>query len=259
MADIDSKACRVCGVAKRFDEYHAKPSNKDGRSSVCKSCHNTSSNERYHRTKALHPQVPERKCAHCGAQFLAPITSPPTNTKHCSDECRFWSKVDKSGGDESCWEFIGAKANFGYGSFRFLGKADRGHRVAWQLKEGAIPNGLFVCHSCDNPPCCNPAHLFLGTARDNVADMRAKGRSVISPEGRERISASKRGRPIPPHVRAAQKLALTGRKQPQSQKDKRAASLRGRKRSAAEVESLKAAWVMRRARGDVPFQKKNPA
>lgn len=55
----------------------------------------------------------------------------------------------------------------------------RTHRLAWQLANGPIPIGMFVCHHCDNPPCCNPEHLFLGTALDNNRDRHEKGRSVI--------------------------------------------------------------------------------
>ncbi|MER6171321.1 HNH endonuclease [Streptosporangium sp. NPDC001681] len=62
------------------------------------------------------------------------------------------------------------------------------HRVAWELANGPIPDGMKVCHRCDNPPCCNPAHLFLGTIADNNADRDQKGRQV-SLQGEEHGSA----------------------------------------------------------------------
>ena len=82
-----------------------------------------------------------------------------------------------------CWEFQGCKLKDGYGLIgrkRLDGKRaiDRTHRVMWEIVFGPIPEGLWVLHKCDNPPCCNPAHLFLGTQFDNMADMYAKGRGV---------------------------------------------------------------------------------
>ena len=86
---------------------------------------------------------------------------------------KFWSKVNKGGADE-CWPWL--KANR-YGQFYIgNGMAKPAHRVAYELTYGDIPAGLLVCHHCDNPPCCNPAHLFVGTVQDNMRDKISKGR-----------------------------------------------------------------------------------
>jgi hypothetical protein len=75
-----------------------------------------------------------------------------------------------------CWLWTGAFHTDGYGQIRLNGKTLRVHRLAWEEVNGPIPEGMAVCHTCDIPGCCNPAHLFLGTQRENIADMRAKGR-----------------------------------------------------------------------------------
>lgn len=90
---------------------------------------------------------------------------------------KFWSKVDKSGGPEACWPWTGATNELGYGVTQFDGRAALAHRKAWALTNGPIPDDKLVCHRCDSPPCCNPAHHFLGTNADNMADMAAKGRA----------------------------------------------------------------------------------
>ena len=97
---------------------------------------------------------------------------------------RFWTKVDRSGGPDACWPWMGHRTRQGYGQVKILGKSTPAHRVAWELTNGPIPLGdhfgtTCACHRCDNPPCCNPAHLFLGTMADNVADRDAKGRGVF--------------------------------------------------------------------------------
>lgn len=79
--------------------------------------------------------------------------------------------------DGTCWEWMGRRDKDGYGSFRMSpSETDLAHRASWRLHRGPIPEGLFVLHRCDNPPCVNPEHLFLGTQADNVHDMYAKQR-----------------------------------------------------------------------------------
>lgn len=90
----------------------------------------------------------------------------------------FWGCVDRSSGDNGCWPWLRGRHTFGYGEFTLNEKSSApAHRIAWELINGPIPDGLFVLHSCDNPPCVNPKHLFLGTQMDNMQDMIQKGRA----------------------------------------------------------------------------------
>lgn len=91
---------------------------------------------------------------------------------------RFHPKIEIRNTDE-CWPWTGSLTNSGYGKTSRGGKTLLAHRVAYEDVNGQIPDQLQVLHRCDNPPCCNPAHLFLGTQADNLADCRAKGRTVV--------------------------------------------------------------------------------
>lgn len=90
----------------------------------------------------------------------------------------FWSLVDKSDGQGpkgECWEWIAGKWNTGYGCFNKQGEAYIASRVAYMLTHGTAPQ-YNACHSCDNPPCCNPAHIWDGDAKANLQDASNKGR-----------------------------------------------------------------------------------
>jgi hypothetical protein len=88
-------------------------------------------------------------------------------------QARFWSRIPRTTG---CWEWKAGCFDNGYGAFKSQGKQYHAHRLVWELTRGKIPSGLLVCHKCDNPRCCNPEHLFLGTVSDNAKDAVAKGR-----------------------------------------------------------------------------------
>ena len=138
-----------------------------------------------------------RGCAVCGV----PLWS--SASRYCSIECyrvvqrsvpigpRFWSKVKKVAG--GCWEWAAYRnVDTGYGQFMWAAKYGRNrpvnaHRVAWELTHGD-PGDLFVLHKCDNPPCVNPDHLFIGTQLDNMRDAARKGRLSV-PHSRKGVSA----------------------------------------------------------------------
>lgn len=100
-------------------------------------------------------------------------------TRRMSLAQRFDPKVDRSAGTHGCHEWRASTTVHGYGKICAGGRRGstlHAHRVAWELAYGPVPSGLYVCHRCDNRLCCNPAHLFLGSAQDNTSDAKAKGR-----------------------------------------------------------------------------------
>jgi hypothetical protein len=130
--------------------------------------------------------VYERSCLQCGQQFTISAARAQRNRgRYCSPTCaraasrmtdaRFWARVAR-GAETECWPWQAHCGHFGHGQLVVQGAHYKAHRFAYALTYGAIPDGLCVLHRCDNPPCCNPAHLFLGTNADNVADRQAKQR-----------------------------------------------------------------------------------
>jgi hypothetical protein len=177
-----SKTCEQCGAyyAKQYGESVGRWAS---RRFCSKGCADLSRRK----------DQPSKICAHCGSRFTKSGKETRVSwaeRKFCDRTCgargrriqglyeRLWSKVS-TGWESDCWEWQGATGDAGHGHLGPSGAVRRhvqAHRLAWEFFNGQIPAGMSVCHHCDNPPCCNPAHLFVGTHADNMRDMARKGR-----------------------------------------------------------------------------------
>lgn len=112
------------------------------------------------------------------SQAAEPIAEPLLSVNLTERQIRkFWNKIRLIGAsDDDCWEWTRAMTQLGYGVVRMDGRNFFVHRIAFFLTHGPFPNALKICHKCDNPKCCNPDHLFLGTQADNLHDMFRKDR-----------------------------------------------------------------------------------
>jgi hypothetical protein len=124
----------------------------------------------------IHGTIPDKKRVKRTCQNEKCIN--PAHLTIRSEEDRFWFYVNKISNPNGCWTWTGGTKR-GYGQFSLdtvKGGEMSSHRYSWELKHGKIPKNMLVCHHCDNPPCVNPSHLFLGTHTDNMQDMINKGR-----------------------------------------------------------------------------------
>lgn len=150
------------------------------------------------------PRV-ERACHVCDKVFSRVISQMRPETKFCSRACfakgrtrrplsdRLWAKVNKDGPIPAhvpdlgqCWEWMGRRSN-GYGQINTNDGLELTHRVAYEEQIGPIPDGLYVCHRCDNRACCRGTHFFLGTHADNMKDAVAKGRMAAGDRSAARL------------------------------------------------------------------------
>ena len=99
---------------------------------------------------------------------------PNTGRPHIPFEYRFQTSIRKE--ENGCWTWTSCVNTYGYGETAYKGKQYLAHRLSYEFCKGPIPEGLFVCHSCDNPACINPDHLWVGTHTDNMRDKLRKGR-----------------------------------------------------------------------------------
>ncbi len=166
--------CQMCG-----SPFHSTQRGRRGREA--KYCSNKCQNATRTRNQL------SKACEYCGVEFFYfPSRAKFGAAKFCSAICsaasmksrpvteRFWPKVSKT---PTCWIWMGAHNEDGYGLIYIEGKMIAAHRMSWELSNGPIPPSASILHKCDNPPCVNPDHLYAGTQSDNVHDMLARGRA----------------------------------------------------------------------------------
>ena len=146
--------CRTCEETKPRDAFSVHDRSTGRLRADCKACRAARATREYRERRAAQGFIHEKEWAE-----------------------RFLANLPDAGPDE-CWEWMGWRAPDGYGRFGVAGDRWRAHRLSFLLHHGDLPSGAFICHRCDNPPCCNPAHLYAGGPATNVQDMVERNRLV---------------------------------------------------------------------------------
>lgn len=160
---MQPRRCSRCGETKEAEYFSSCPRNRDGLDSHCKSC----------RSRAA--------CDRAKAKLAIARANGYVPKGHNTLE-KIWAKIGV-GQENDCWEWTLRKDPDGYGITHYKGAPWKTHRLIYTISHGPIPEDMWVLHKCDNPPCCNPNHLFLGTSQDNVADRHNKGRDARGERG----------------------------------------------------------------------------
>lgn len=175
------KVCPQCHIRKPLDAYHISTTRPDGHQSTCKDCINTRDKCERRKRGLILPQHPHLNIDPQTGRFVSVVPLIE----------RFWSYVSRSDDPDACWSWTGALDTKGYGTITVRRVEDLpegfehkssdlyfAHRLSYAMFVGPIPVGLDVLHTCDNPPCVKPAHLYPGTHQDNMADRQRKGRDA---------------------------------------------------------------------------------
>jgi len=167
------RTCPKCKICKEDSDFWRT-------CSYCKSCQKEHWRNRINKNKRAYAENRKdirfknnaRPCKKCGDLFIGKKRS------YCCTKCNFSDQVLKS--QNKCWEWNGLKNKSGYGYLTEYETSKRifAHRYSYRIFKGIIPDNIHVLHRCDNPGCCSPFHLFLGTDKDNMSDCKKKGRTA---------------------------------------------------------------------------------